>query len=119
TPLLTRRTVLTALAAAPLATLPRAAFAAYPDKPVRLIVPFAAGGNADFVARLCGGGMSRALGQPFVVGFRTGAGGSLGAEMAARAPPDGYTMFPGWNGRLTVTPFVQRKLSAAPLKDFV
>ena len=118
--MISRRTLLGAIAAAPLASVvPRAAFAAYPDKPVRVIVPFAAGGNADFVARLCGEGMSQALGQPFVVEYRTGAGGSLGAEMAARATPDGYTLFTGSNGPLTVNPFVQAKLNYDPLKDFV
>ncbi len=118
--MISRRALLTTIAAAPLAgALPRRAFAAYPDKPVRLIVPFAAGGNADFVARLCGEGMSQALGQPFVVEYRTGAGGSLGAEMAARAAPDGYTLFTGSNGPLTVNPFVQAKLNYDPLKDFV
>jgi len=114
---LSRRTLLAALAATPL--LPRAAFAAYPDRAIRLIVPFAAGGNADFVARLTGEGMSTALGQPVVIEFRTGAGGSLGAEMAARATPDGYTLFTGSNGPLTVNPFVQAKLGYDPIADFV
>ena len=118
--MISRRTLLAAMVAAPLAgAWPRRAFAAYPDKPVRLIVPFAAGVNADFVARLCGEGMSQALGQPFVVEYRTGAGGSLGAEMAARAAPDGYTLFTGSNGPLTVNPFVQAKLNYDPIKDFV
>jgi tripartite-type tricarboxylate transporter receptor subunit TctC len=118
--MITRRTLLTSIAAAPLAAaLPRAAHAAYPDRPVRVIVPFAAGGNADLVARLCAEGMKAALGQPFVVEYRTGAGGSLGAEMAARAAPDGYTLFTGSNGPLTVNPFVQAKLGYDPLKDFV
>ena len=118
--MISRRALLTTIAAAPFASaLPRRAFAAYPDKPVRLIVPFAAGGNADFVARLCGEGMSQALGQPVVLDYRTGAGGSLGAEMAARAAPDGYTLFTGSNGPLTVNPFVQAKLSYDPLKDFI
>ena len=116
--MISRRTLLATLAAAPLA-LPRSAQAAYPEKPVRVIVPFAAGGNADLVARICGEGMSQALGQPFVVEYRTGAGGSLGAEMAARATPDGYTLFTGSNGPLTVNPFVQAKLNYDPLKDFV
>ena len=66
-----------------------------------------------------GEGMQAALGQPFVVEYRTGAGGSLGAEMAARAAPDGYTLFTGSNGPLTVNPFVQAKLNYDPLKDFV
>jgi tripartite-type tricarboxylate transporter receptor subunit TctC len=118
--MISRRTLLTTFAAAPLASaLPRVARAAYPDKPVRVIVPFAAGGNADLVARLCAEGMKEALGQPFVVEYRTGAGGSLGAEMAAKAAPDGYTLFTGSNGPLTVNPFVQAKLGYDPLKDFV
>jgi tripartite-type tricarboxylate transporter receptor subunit TctC len=117
--MLTRRTLLTTLAAAPLVTLPRAAFAAWPDKPIRLLVPFAAGGNADFVARLCAEGMRESLGQPIVVEYRTGAGGSLGADQAAHSAPDGYTLFLGSNGPLTVNPFVQAKLNYDPLKDFV
>src|SRR5436853_4739418 len=120
TPMLTRRTLLTALAAAPLASaLPRAAHAAYPDKPIRLIVPFAAGGNADFVARLTAEGMKDMRGQPVVIDYRTGAGGSLGADMAAHSAPDGYTLLTGSNGPLTVNPFVQAKLSYDPIKDFV
>ena len=115
-----RRTLLAALAATPLTPLlPRAAFAAYPDRAIRLIVPFAPGGNADFVARLTAEGMSQVLGQPIVNEFRTGAGGSLGAEMAARAAPDGYTLLTGSNGPLTVNPFVQAKLGYDPLADFI
>src|ERR1043165_2516489 len=111
-PMISRRALLATIAAAPFAgALPRRAFAAYPDKPVRLIVPFAAGGNADFVARLCGEGMSQALGQPFVVEYRTGAGGSLGAEMAARAAPDGYTLFTGSHRPLTGKPVLRAKLN--------
>src|SRR5438876_2773876 len=118
--MISRRTLLTTLAAAPLASaLPRAAQAAYPDKPIRLIVPFAAGGNADFVARLCAEGMKDSLGQPVVVDYRTGAGGSLGADQVAHSPADGYTLLTGSNGPLTVNPFVQAKLSYDPIKDFV
>jgi tripartite-type tricarboxylate transporter receptor subunit TctC len=118
--MISRRTLLGTLAATPFVSVfSRSAHAAYPDKPVRVIVPFAAGGNADLVARLCGEGMQAALGQPFVIEYRTGAGGSLGAEMAARAAPDGYTLFTGSNGPLTVNPFVQAKLNYDPLKDFV
>jgi tripartite-type tricarboxylate transporter receptor subunit TctC len=117
--MLSRRTLLTTLAAAPFATLPRAAFAAYPDRPIRLIVPFAAGGNADLVGRLVGEFMAQTLGQPIVIDNRSGAGGSLGADMAAKAAPDGYTLFLGSNGPLTVNPFVQAKLNYDPLKDFV
>jgi tripartite-type tricarboxylate transporter receptor subunit TctC len=117
---LSRRTLLTSLAAAPFASLwPHPAFAAYPDKPIRLIVPFAAGGNADLVARIVAEGMSPSLGQPIVVETRAGAGGSLGAAAVATSPPDGYTLLTGSNGPLTVNPFVQAKLNYDPLKDFV
>src|SRR5207344_2384925 len=117
---ISRRTLLTAIAATPFASLlPRSAFAAYPDKPIRLIVPFAAGGNADLVARIVAEGMSPTLGQPIVVETRAGAGGSLGAAAVATAPADGYTLLTGSNGPLTVNPFVQAKLNYDPLKDFV
>jgi len=117
---ISRRSLITALSAAPLATLlPRAAFAAYPDKPIRLVVPFAAGGNADLVARIVGEGMAPSLGQSIVVENRTGAGGSIGAAAVATAAPDGYTLLTGSNGPLTVNPFVQAKLPYDPLKDFV
>ena len=117
---ISRRTLLIALAATPLTSLlPRSAFAAYPDRPIRLICPFAAGGNADLVARLVAEGMSPSLGQPIVVETRAGAGGSLGAAAVATSAPDGYTLLTGSNGPLTVNPFVQAKLSYDPLKDFV
>ena len=118
--MISRRTLLSTMAAAPFAAaLPRAAFAAYPEKPIRLIVPFAAGGNADFVARVTSEPMQQILGQPIIVDYRTGAGGSLGADQAAHAAPDGYTLFTGSNGPLTVNPFVQAKLNYDPIKDFV
>jgi tripartite-type tricarboxylate transporter receptor subunit TctC len=118
--MISRRALLSAAAAAPLVSLlPRGALAAYPDKPIRLIVPFAAGGNADFVARVVAEPMQHTLGQPIVVDYRTGAGGSLGADQAAHSPPDGYTLFTGSNGPLTVNPFVQAKLNYDPIKDFV
>ena len=98
--------------------LPRQAFAAYPDRAIHLIVPFAAGGNADIVGRIVGERISNALGQPVVIDNRGGAGGSIGAEAVARATPDGYTLLVGSNGPLTVNPFVQAKLGYDPLKDF-
>jgi tripartite-type tricarboxylate transporter receptor subunit TctC len=117
---ISRRALLTTLAATPLVSLlPRSAFAAYPDKSIRMIVPFAAGGNADLVGRLMAEGMSPTLGQTIVVENRAGAGGSLGAGQVAAAPPDGYTLLIGSNGPLTVNPFVQAKLTYDPIKDFV
>jgi tripartite-type tricarboxylate transporter receptor subunit TctC len=116
---ISRRTLIAALGLAPTATLlPRTAFAAYPERPIRLIVPFAAGGNADIVGRLVGERISSTLGQPVVVDNRGGAGGSIGAEAVARSVPDGYTLLVGSNGPLTVNPFVQAKLGYDPLKDF-
>lgn len=116
---ISRRTLIaTATLGSTLSLLPRRAFAAYPDRPIRLIVPFAPGGNADIVGRLVGEQMSKALGQPVVVENRGGAGGGIGADAVAHATPDGYTLFVGSNGPLTVNPFVQPKLSYDPLKDF-
>ncbi len=116
---ISRRTLIATLGLGSAATLlPRAAYAAYPDRAIRLIVPFAAGGNADIVGRLVAEQMSQALGQPVVVDNRGGAGGSIGAEAVARAAPDGYTLLVGSNGPLTVNPFVQAKLGYDPLKDF-
>jgi tripartite-type tricarboxylate transporter receptor subunit TctC len=116
---ISRRRLIITLGLGPAATLlPRTAFAAYPDRPIHLIVPFAPGGNADIVGRLVGERISNALGQPVVVDNRGGAGGSIGAEAVARATPDGYTLFVGSNGPLTVNPFVQAKLGYDPLKDF-
>ena len=103
---------------AALALFPGISRAAYPERPVRLIVPFAPGGNADIMARLVGEGMAQALGQPVVVENRAGAGGSIGAAEVARAAPDGYTLLTGSNGPLTVNPFVQPKLAYDSLKDF-
>ena len=116
---ISRRTVLSSTAGSvALTLLPHAAWAAFPERPIRLIVPFGPGGNADIVARIVGERMADALGQPIVVDNRAGAGGSLGAEVVARAAPDGYTLLTGSNGPLTVNPFVQAKLGYDPLKDF-
>jgi tripartite-type tricarboxylate transporter receptor subunit TctC len=113
-----RRTFVAALGAAPLVTLAsRSAFAAYPDRPVHMIVPFAAGGNADTVGRIAGDAMGKVLNQTFVVENRGGAGGGIGAEYVAHAAPDGYVLLVGSNGPLTVNPFIHLKLGYDPLKD--
>ena len=113
-----RRTFVAALGAAPLVTLAsRGAFAAYPDRPVHMIVPFAAGGNADTVGRIAGDAMGKVLNQTFVVENRGGAGGGIGAEYVAHAAPDGYVLLVGSNGPLTVNPFIHLKLGYDPLKD--
>src|SRR5262249_6918231 len=115
-PISRRRALAELGAVSTLALLPRAAFAKYPARPIRLIVPFAAGGNADIVGRIVGDRISNALGQPVVIDNRGGAGGSIGAEAVARSAPDGYTLLVASNGPLTVNPFVQAKLGYDPLK---
>jgi tripartite-type tricarboxylate transporter receptor subunit TctC len=88
-----RRSVLgaTALATA-IGLLPRRAHAAWPERPITLVVPFPAGGGSDIVSRIVAHGLSARLGQPIVIDNRTGAGGILGFQLGARAVPDGYTI---------------------------
>jgi tripartite-type tricarboxylate transporter receptor subunit TctC len=83
-----------------------AAAQAYPNKPVKVIVPFAPGGNLDVTARLIGEHMARTLGQPFVVENRAGAGGAIGSEVVAKSPPDGYTLVIGTSGTMVVSPLL-------------
>jgi len=90
----------------------------YPSKPVRLIVPFAAGGGNDNVARLVGKQLSASLGQQVVIDNRPGAGGVLGAELAAKAAPDGYTLFLGGVGSHAINPNLHERLAYDPIKDF-
>ena len=114
-----RRTFIATLGALPAAALlPREVLAAgWPERPVHLIVPFAAGGNADIVGRLAGDQISKGIGQTVVVENRGGAGGSIGAAFVARATPDGYMLLVGSNGPLTVNPLVQAHMEYDPLKD--
>ena len=89
---MSRRKLLKAAAYAPLAVLLPAHAQAYPSKPIKIIVPFPAGGTTDIVARLVGQRMSESMGQPIIVENRGGAGGSLGADAVAKSAPDGYTL---------------------------
>src|ERR1700738_152251 len=82
----------------------RAFAQSYPEKPVRLVVPFAPGGNADLTGRLFGEALAKRLGQQVVIDNRGGAGGAIGAEQVAKAPPDGYTIVLGSTGTLLVSP---------------
>ena len=86
------------------------ALAAYPDKPIRIIVPYVPGGNIDITARTLAPGLSEALGQTIVVENRGGAGGTIGTEIAARAPADGYTLLLGSSATLTNAPALYPKL---------
>jgi tripartite-type tricarboxylate transporter receptor subunit TctC len=106
------------LAGASLAVLPRPALAAWPERPIRVVVPFAAGGNADTIARILQPRLQEKLGQPVVVDNRPGAGGAVGAAEVARARPDGYTLLVGSNGPLSVNPAVQPRLPYDAEKDF-
>ncbi|MFM7304649.1 MAG: tripartite tricarboxylate transporter substrate-binding protein, partial [Alphaproteobacteria bacterium] len=92
--MISRRLLLSAAAPLAAASIIRRAMA-FPDRPMRMIVPFAAGGNTDILARLVAGPMAERLGRPIVIENRAGAGGSLGAELVARAPADGYTLLFG------------------------
>ncbi|HEX9574410.1 MAG TPA: tripartite tricarboxylate transporter substrate-binding protein [Myxococcales bacterium] len=96
-----------------------AAHAAYPERPITLIVPLAAGGPTDVVARIVGDHMSRTLGQQVVVENVTGAGGTTGTTRAAQAAPDGYTIIMGHMGTHGAAPAVYPNLKYDPLKDFV
>ena len=99
--------------------LPNVSYAdTYPSKSIRLIVPFAPGGGNDTVARTVANQMSQSLGQPLVVDNKPGAGGVLGADLAAKAPADGYTIFLGGVGSLAVNPRVVAKIPYNPIKDF-
>jgi len=90
----------------------------YPGKPIRLIVPFAAGGGNDNVARLVGKRLADSLGQPVVIDNRPGAGGVVGAELAAKSAPDGCTLFLGGVGSHAINPNLHAKLPYDPIKDF-
>ncbi|MGJ7509579.1 Bug family tripartite tricarboxylate transporter substrate binding protein [Variovorax sp. GT1P44] len=101
------------------ATLPFAAQAAYPDKPIRLVVPYAAGGPTDAMARILQEPLQKALGGATVIVDNVpGVGGALGAQQVLRAPADGYALFLGNNGPSAVTPLLQKNAGFDPVKDF-
>jgi len=95
-----------------------AAEVAYPVKPIRVILPVPAGGTPDVAARTVLPGIASLLGQPMVVDNRGGAGGRIGAELAARAPADGYTLFVASPGSLTILPHVQKDAPYDAIRDF-
>lgn len=100
------------------AAMPVAAAAqAYPSKPVRLIVPFPAGGPADIFGRVLAQGMSNALGQPVVVENVSGVGGVLGVDRAAKSAPDGYTLVLNSSSSVSIAPFSMTKMPYDPQKD--
>ena len=91
----------------------------YPNKPIRIIVPFAVGGIADTFGRVIGIKLTEAWGQPVIIENKTGAGGNIGAEVVAKSPPDGYTLVIGNNGTHAVNVNLFKSIPFDPIKDFV
>jgi tripartite-type tricarboxylate transporter receptor subunit TctC len=103
-----------------LLALPLLAFAQYPNKPIRMIVPFAPGGASDFVGRILQPRLTELLGQQIVVENRAGASGNIGMDAAAKAAPDGYSIYLGNVGTVALNPAVFTKtLQVVPTKDFI
>ncbi|HZH53207.1 MAG TPA: tripartite tricarboxylate transporter substrate binding protein [Microvirga sp.] len=117
----TRRSILAGIAAcagSALSPWPALAQADYPTRPVRVIVPYAAGGGTDFFARLVFAEFGKQLGQQFVIENKAGAGTNLGAEAAARAEPDGYTLLLGDTSTFATNRTLYKNLNFDPYKDF-
>jgi tripartite-type tricarboxylate transporter receptor subunit TctC len=93
--------------------------APYPNHPVRIVVPFPAGGTTDILARAVAQKLTETLGQSFVVENRAGAGGNIGADLVAKSPPDGYTMLMGTVGTHAINPSLYEKMPYDHVKDFV
>lgn len=117
---LSRRAVLKG-AAATLAITATPAFAqdTYPSRPIRIIVPYAPGGQGDVLARLIGERMTSVLGQTILVENQSGGSGALGARMAATAEPDGYSLLMGQTGEIVINPLVMAEPGYDPAKDFM
>jgi tripartite-type tricarboxylate transporter receptor subunit TctC len=90
----------------------------YPTKPVRVLVPFAAGGTVDVTARLIGAKVAESLGQPVIIENRAGSGGNVAADAVAKSPPDGYTILQNTNGQ-AISPAIYRSLPFDVVKDFI
>jgi tripartite-type tricarboxylate transporter receptor subunit TctC len=115
--LATLKTLVAALALT-LAALSAPAAAQYPNKPIRIVVPFPPGGATDIVTRVVADKLTQALGQPVTVENRPGAGGTLGSDLVAKAPADGYTLLMGTTSTHAVAPALYSKLAYDPLRDF-
>ena len=101
-----------------LAIAPAHAQEDYPNKPVRIIVPFAAGGSTDVVARILADKLGAEFKQTFLVDNRAGAGGNIGADAVAKAPPDGYTLLMGTTGVLAINGFLYKNMPYDAVRDF-
>ncbi len=115
-----RRSTLVVIASGALLSIATsvAAQSAWPNKPVRIVVPFAPGGTTDILARAVAPELSKAFGQQFVVDNRAGAGGNVGAEIVAKSPGDGYTLLMGTVGTHGINKALYAKLPYDPQKDF-
>ena len=90
----------------------------WPSKPVKMVVPFTAGGSTDTVARIVSEKLTTRLGQPVIVENKAGAGGALGSDFVAKSPPDGYTFLVGTSSTMAIAPYVYTKLPYNPNRDF-
>ena len=113
---LRRRTLLAAAGAALAPALH--AQRAYPERPVKAVVPNAPGSSVDTIGRALCIELAKVLGQPFVVDNRAGAAGAIGVELARTAPPDGYTVLVGSSSAISVAPLLQKAVTYQPLRDF-
>jgi tripartite-type tricarboxylate transporter receptor subunit TctC len=113
-----RRSVVAALAAVAFSFPLSAAAQAWPAKPVKMVVPFAAGGSTDTVARILSEKLTARLGQPVIVENRAGAGGSIGSDAVAKSAPDGYTFLVGTSSTMAILPYLYNKPPYDPNKDF-
>jgi tripartite-type tricarboxylate transporter receptor subunit TctC len=114
-----RRSMLRSLVAAMMVCASMQALAqSYPSRPIRMIVPFTPGGSTDIYARTLSPKFADALGQQVVVDNRAGAGGALGADLASKAPPDGYTLWIGQTANLAIGPSLRKKSPYDPVRDF-
>jgi tripartite-type tricarboxylate transporter receptor subunit TctC len=118
--MISRRHFLAASSAGALATLPLGAASAesFPARPIRIVVPYAAGGTGDVLVRLLQEPMQKALGQPIIVENRLGASGTIGSNYVKNSPPDGYTLLQVGNSTITTT-ITQKTAGYDPIKDFV
>ena len=114
----TTKAFIAALVAAHLSAAGPAAAQVYPTRPVTIVVPFAAGGGNDILARLLAQHMGRALGQQFVIENRAGAAGTIGARAVAKAPPDGHTLMVGHSGVFAIAPALYADPGYDPRRDF-
>ena len=107
-----------ALCLAAWAVSPCACAQGYPNKPVKIVVPYPPGGIGDTVTRTIAQGLTEALGQSFIIENKPGASQMIGAEIVARSPPDGYTLFLGSVSSLAINVSSQKKMPYDPVKDF-